>query len=109
MPSSCTIDERIDVWSLGCLLFYMLCGESPFEHAANAGGGSLMLSVLNGRVSWPDEPVSVRQSTVVQSQPRSPSAAVRELVGACLTLDPSLRPFVGEVRRRAMQLLSECR
>lgn len=42
----CRADERVDVWSLGCLLVYCLCGESPFERAAGEAGGSLMLAVV---------------------------------------------------------------
>lgn len=45
VPSSCTIDSKVDVWALGCVLYYMMVGESPFEKAANESGGSLLLAV----------------------------------------------------------------
>lgn len=46
VPSSCTIDTKVDVWAVGCVLYYCIVGETPFERSSNEAGGSLMLSIL---------------------------------------------------------------
>eukprot|EP00003_Mantamonas_plastica_P029474 TRINITY_DN6986_c0_g1_i7.p1 TRINITY_DN6986_c0_g1~~TRINITY_DN6986_c0_g1_i7.p1 ORF type:complete len:262 (-),score=73.29 TRINITY_DN6986_c0_g1_i7:72-857(-) len=50
---SVLIDERVDIWSMGCTLYAMAFGGmSPFE--STEGGGSIALSVVNGHVNFPD-------------------------------------------------------
>ena len=46
VPSACTIDTKVDVWAVGCVLYYSIVGETPFERSSNEAGGSLMLSIL---------------------------------------------------------------
>lgn len=41
-----TIDAKTDVWSLGCLLYTMMFGRSPFEFGPN--GSFERLAVMNG-------------------------------------------------------------
>lgn len=55
-PSQTDIDERTDVWSLGCTLFAIMYGASPFEYALGESGGSLQLAVINGQIKWPAGP-----------------------------------------------------
>ena len=46
------IDERVDVWSLGCVLYCTLFTTSPFEKAYY--DGSVKLAALSGKVTFPE-------------------------------------------------------
>ncbi len=62
--------------------------------AINEAGGSLLLAVLNGQLSYP-------------TQDLYPSE-VQSLIQTCLTVDPSKRPYVEDVRAMAQDLLVRC-
>ncbi|XP_058115003.1 uncharacterized protein LOC131257999 isoform X1 [Magnolia sinica] len=55
-PSHADIDERTDIWSLGCTLYAIMYGESPFEYVLGESGGSLQLAVMNAQIKWPTGP-----------------------------------------------------
>jgi hypothetical protein len=61
----------------------MMVGETPFERISNQAGGSLMLSVLNGSYTWPEN--------------LEVSGKYAKIVRACLTVDPAARPTIREV------------
>jgi serine/threonine kinase 16 len=98
VASDARIDARTDVWSLGCLLFAMAYGYSPFEctfdnsAAAAAGPG------------WPPRPrVSDCSYLRVISEVRFPAASeprIDELVRWLLQREPQQRPNIGQVLRR---------
>lgn len=91
VPSQCIIDERVDVWSLGCLLYYMMYGFSPFERVVNEAGGSLALAVINNKLWWPPQDRHTED--------------MRLLVQFCLNSDAQTRPFISDVVSRVKALL----
>ncbi|RWR85013.1 serine/threonine-protein kinase 16 [Cinnamomum micranthum f. kanehirae] len=55
-PSHADIDERTDIWSLGCTLYAIMYGVSPFEYVLGESGGSLQLAIVNCQIKWPPGP-----------------------------------------------------
>src|SRR5579862_5576808 len=50
-----TLTEKVDVWSLGCTLFALLYGYSPFEPPTESSlvGDSIALAVTQGQFKFP--------------------------------------------------------
>ncbi|XP_057517389.1 uncharacterized protein LOC130798427 [Amaranthus tricolor] len=78
-PSQCNIDERTDIWSLGCTLYAIMYGVSPFEYALGEAGGSLQLAIVNVQIKWPAGPKTPYPDTLQQfvTWMLQPQAAVR--------------------------------
>ncbi|KAH9297159.1 hypothetical protein KI387_028841 [Taxus chinensis] len=55
-PSYSDIDEKTDIWSLGCTLYAIMYGMSPFEYTLGESGGSLQLAAMSGQIKWPPGP-----------------------------------------------------
>lgn len=94
VPSSGAIDYRkADVWSLGCTLYHIMYGASPFQVAVDQSGASLPLAVLNCSVPWPKDQKA-------QYPPQ-----LHDLVMFCLAVDPRRRPTVEEVIERLQSVM----
>jgi serine/threonine protein kinase len=72
-----TVDRRADIYSLGCIMFEMICGRPPF---VRAGAGELIIAHAK-------EPPPFASSL----EPSVPQA-IDQLIGRMLTKNPLTRP-----------------
>jgi len=125
------VDERADLWSLACTLYYMMFGASPFEDEVE---GVMTLAIKQGAVRFPqhliredeedDSPVFMPPSTAPSASSPSPSSSsssspprpihatrlcspsfvqfLREL----LVADPAMRPTLREAMKKSVVLMS---
>lgn len=78
-----TLDEKVDIWSLGCTLYAMAYSHSPFENTQTTEqGGSIAMAVLNAQYSHPDSAYS---------------QGLRELIDMMLKVNPKDRPDIHQV------------
>ncbi|KLO06099.1 Pkinase-domain-containing protein [Schizopora paradoxa] len=79
-----TLDEKVDIWSLGCLLFALAYLHSPFETMQTTEqGGSIAMAVMNAQYKHPSN--------------SSYSQGFKDLIDDMLKADPQQRPDIHQV------------
>lgn len=79
-----TLNEKVDIWSLGCTLYAMAYGQSPFEVNMDQGG-SVALAVLNNQYKFPTKEDHYSQD-------------VKDAIKWMLTANPEDRPNIQQVK-----------
>ncbi|XP_072179657.1 serine/threonine-protein kinase 16-like [Diadema setosum] len=88
VDSHCIVDEKVDIWSLGCLLYNMAFLQSPFE-PIYARGDSLHLAVLGRNFKFPEN------SRYTQG--------LQDLVSGMLVVEAVERPSIDWVLTKATE------
>ncbi|KAL7728282.1 hypothetical protein ACLKA6_007388 [Drosophila palustris] len=88
----CTIDERTDIWSLGCVLFAMCYFNSPFDPIYERGD-SVALAVLSGNVNIPEDSIYTED--------------MHDLIRYMLRIDPMERPFIYSIIEQTHDLIQK--
>ncbi|TFK33205.1 Pkinase-domain-containing protein [Crucibulum laeve] len=86
-----SLDEKVDIWSLGCTLFALAYSHSPFENTQTTEqGGSIAMAVLNAQYKHPQSAYS---------------EGLKDLINVMLKVNPKDRPDIHEVIQMTNRVL----
>ncbi|KAK9505894.1 hypothetical protein O3M35_009863 [Rhynocoris fuscipes] len=92
VESYCVIDQRTDIWSLGCLLFAMCYFKSPYDTVYERGD-SVALAVISGNIEFP---------TITPF-----SQDMHDLISLMLKVSPMERPYIYTVIEKTQEILQK--
>ena len=108
VASECVIDEKVDIWSLGCTLYACIFGKSPFESAIDESGGSLMLAVLSGKMKWWEDYSNKSGSTNSNGMPFPEYVYLKAVVQKMVQVESSARPSAEQVIMMLQRIQDHC-
>ncbi|KAI0833314.1 Pkinase-domain-containing protein [Trametes gibbosa] len=90
-----TLDEKVDIWSLGCTLYALAYSHSPFENTQTTEqGGSIAMAVMGAQYKHPSSAYS---------------QGLKNLIDSMLKVKPQERPDIHEVIRKTEEVLQSLR
>ncbi|EMD31340.1 hypothetical protein CERSUDRAFT_119907 [Gelatoporia subvermispora B] len=90
-----TLDEKVDIWSLGCTLYALAYSHSPFENTQTTEqGGSIAMAVMNAQYKHPNSAYS---------------QGLKNLIDSMLKVNPAERPDIHKVIEMTDQVLQSLR
>lgn len=92
VDSYCMIDQRTDIWSLGCVLYAMCYFKSPFD-AVYERGDSVALAVISANITLPE----------ITPYPED----VHDLISLMLKANPMERPYIYTIIEKTQETLSK--
>jgi serine/threonine kinase 16 len=91
VKTGATLDEKVDIWSLGCTLFALAYSHSPFENLQTTEqGGSIAMAVLNAQYKQPSSAYS---------------QGLKDLIDSMLKTSPKDRPDIDQVLQMTDRVL----
>lgn len=103
------VDIKVDIWSMGCMLYVCLVGKLLFEMRLDEMGGLLSICVLSGDWRFLDEGLGVKKNkgkglvffggvmVVVVIEEEGISELIWEVVRRCLRVELSERLDIDEL------------